>query len=40
MWALMQREGEAFGAQMRSPEAMEAFMAFSQRRAPDFTKAS
>ena len=39
MWALMQREGEAFGRQMSSPEAMEAFMAFSQKRAPDFSKA-
>ena len=39
LWALMQREGEAFGSQMSSPEAMEAFMAFSQRRAPDFSKA-
>ncbi|MGZ9099109.1 MAG: enoyl-CoA hydratase [Brevundimonas sp.] len=39
LWALMQREGEAFGSQMSSPEAMEAFMAFSQKRAPDFTKA-
>jgi len=39
MWALMQREGEAFGSQMSSPEAMEAFMAFSQKRAPDFSKA-
>ncbi len=38
MWALMQREGQAFGSQMRSPEAMEAFMAFSQKRAPDFSK--
>lgn len=38
MWGLMQREGEAFGSQMRSPEAMEAFMAFSQKRAPDFSK--
>lgn len=38
MWALMQREGEAFGSQMRSPEAMEAFMAFSQKRAPDFSR--
>jgi enoyl-CoA hydratase/carnithine racemase len=36
MWALMLREGEAFGSQMRSPEAMEAFMAFSQKRAPVF----
>ncbi len=39
LWALMQREGEAFGSQMTSPEAMEAFMAFSQKRAPDFSKA-
>lgn len=38
LWALMQREGEAFGAQMKSPEAMEAFMAFTQKRAPDFSK--
>lgn len=36
MWALMLREGEAFGSQMRSPEAMEAFMAFQQKRAPNF----
>ena len=39
LWGLMQREGEAFGSQMRSPEAMEAFMAFTQKRAPDFSKA-
>ncbi|MDO9589013.1 MAG: enoyl-CoA hydratase [Brevundimonas sp.] len=39
LWALMQREGEAFGSQMSSPEAMEAFLAFSQKRAPDFSKA-
>ena len=39
LWTLMLREGEAFGSQMSSPEAMEAFMAFSQKRAPDFTKA-
>jgi enoyl-CoA hydratase/carnithine racemase len=37
LWAHMQREGEAFGSQLASPEAMEAFMAFSQRRAPDFS---
>lgn len=40
LWSLMLREGEAFGSQMSSPEAMEAFMAFSQKRAPDFSKAS
>ena len=39
LWTVMQREAEAFGSQMRSPEAMEAFMAFSQKRAPDFSKA-
>ena len=39
LWGLMQREAEAFGSQMRSPEAMEAFLAFSQKRAPDFSKA-
>ena len=38
LWDLMQREGEAFVSQMRSPEAMEAFMAFTQKRAPDFSK--
>jgi len=38
LWGLMQREGEAFGSQMRSPEAMEAFTAFTQKRAPDFSK--
>ena len=36
LWTLMQREGEAFGSQMSSPEAMEAFMAFTQKRAPVF----
>lgn len=39
LWALMQREGAAFGSQMSSPEAMEAFTAFTQKRAPDFSKA-
>ncbi|MGQ2991085.1 MAG: enoyl-CoA hydratase [Brevundimonas sp.] len=38
LWAHMQREGQAFGSQLSSPEAMEAFMAFSQKRAPDFSK--
>lgn len=32
------REGEIFGARLRSPEAMEAFQAFFQKRAPDFSK--
>jgi enoyl-CoA hydratase/carnithine racemase len=35
LWALMQEEGHAFGSQMSSPEAMEAFMAFTQKRAPE-----
>lgn len=38
LWVLMQREGEAFGSQMKSPEAMEAFTDFTQKRAPDFSK--
>ena len=37
LWSLMQREGEAFGSQMSSPEAMEAFMAFTQKRPPVFS---
>jgi enoyl-CoA hydratase/carnithine racemase len=36
--AVMAREGEAFGQRLRSPEAAEAFRAFAERRAPDFTK--
>ncbi|CAN5169998.1 enoyl-CoA hydratase [soil metagenome] len=36
LWALMQRENEAFGSQLSSPEAMEAFTAFAQKRAPKF----
>ena len=31
-------EGELFAARLRSPEAMEAFQAFFQKRAPDFTR--
>lgn len=38
LWELMQREARVFGSQMRSPEAVEAFTAFTQKRAPDFTK--
>ncbi len=37
LWGLMQAEGEAFGAQMKSAEAMEAFMAFTQKRKPNFS---
>jgi enoyl-CoA hydratase/carnithine racemase len=36
--AVMAREGEAFGHRLRSPEAAEAFRAFAERRAPDFSK--
>ena len=36
--AVMAREGEAFGNRLRSPEAAEAFRAFAERRAPDFSK--
>ncbi len=34
----MQIEGELFGRRLRSPEAMEAFQAFFQKRKPDFSK--
>lgn len=31
-------EGQLFAARLRSPEAMEAFQAFFQKRKPDFSK--
>jgi enoyl-CoA hydratase/carnithine racemase len=34
----MRVEGEIFGKRLRSPEAMEAFQAFFQKRKPDFSK--
>ena len=36
--ALMDREGELFAERLRTAEAREAFMAFAERRAPDFSK--
>ena len=38
MLAVMAREGEAFGQRLQTAEAAEAFRAFAERRAPDFTK--
>jgi enoyl-CoA hydratase/carnithine racemase len=35
--ALIRRESEVFGERLRSPEAAEAFKAFAERRAPDFS---
>ena len=37
LWALIQREGQAFTSQLSSPEAKEAFAAFSQKRAPHYS---
>src|SRR5918999_401168 len=36
--AVMAREGEVFGQRLKTAEAMEAFRAFAERRAPDFSK--
>ncbi len=38
--ARMAEEGAHFAAQLKSPEAREAFTAFAEKRAPDFTKVS
>ena len=35
---VMAAESELFGARLRSPEAMEAFQAFFQKRKPDFSQ--
>ena len=34
----IQTEAEIFGRRLRSPEAMEAFQAFFQKRKPDFSQ--
>lgn len=36
--AQMEAEGRHFAAQLKSPEAREAFTAFAEKRAPDFSK--
>ncbi len=36
--AQMEAEGRHFAAQLKSPEAKEAFAAFAEKRAPDFSK--
>lgn len=36
--ATIRTEGELFAKRLRSPEAMEAFQAFFQKRKPDFSK--
>jgi enoyl-CoA hydratase/carnithine racemase len=38
--ARIAEEGGHFTAQLKSPEAREAFAAFAEKRAPDFAKAS
>ncbi|HEY0647385.1 enoyl-CoA hydratase-related protein [Phenylobacterium sp.] len=38
--ARMQEEGAHFGAQLKTAEAAEAFAAFREKRAPDFSKVS
>ena len=35
---VIQREAQAFGQRLRSPEAREAFQAFFEKRKPDFSK--
>ncbi|MCP5271823.1 MAG: enoyl-CoA hydratase [Burkholderiaceae bacterium] len=40
MLKVIAEEGALFSTRLRSPEAMEAFQAFFQKRAPDFSKFS
>ena len=40
IFATIRTEAEIFGARLRSPEATEAFQAFFQKRAPDFSQFS
>jgi enoyl-CoA hydratase/carnithine racemase len=35
---VIRAEGELFAQRLRSPEAMEAFQAFFQKRKPDFSR--
>jgi 1,4-dihydroxy-2-naphthoyl-CoA synthase len=36
--AQLRTEGSVFGERLKTAEAMEAFMAFQQKRPPDFSK--
>jgi enoyl-CoA hydratase/carnithine racemase len=38
IWAVMQTEGRIFVERLTTPEAREAFTAFAERRAPDFSR--
>jgi enoyl-CoA hydratase/carnithine racemase len=38
--ATMSKEGDIFGARLKSPETAEALRAFAEKRAPDFSKFS